>query len=105
MKKKIDPLKRFLALSDAEKDAEVAEFDNEEIDMSKWRPLTPAERKRWQRIKRKLNRGRPVVGRGAKVVAVSIERGLLQRADRFAKKRGMKRAELIAQGLELAMAG
>jgi hypothetical protein len=100
-KKKPTPIEKFLALSDAQKDAEVAEFDKG-IDPSEWRPLNAAERKQWRRVKRRL--GRPKVGQGAKMVAVSIERGLLQRADRYAKRHAMKRAELIAAGLKLVLA-
>jgi hypothetical protein len=33
------------------------------------------------------------------MVAVTIELGLLNRADAFAKKHGMKRAEMVAKGL------
>jgi len=100
-KKKMSPIEKFLALSDAEKDAEVAQFDRE-IPLSETRPLNAAERKLWRRVKRRL--GRPKVGQGAKMVAVSIERGLLQRADRYAKRHAMKRAELIAAGLKLVLA-
>ncbi len=52
---------------------EVAEFDKG-VDLSQWRPLTPSERKLWQKAKRKM--GRPKVGEGAKIVPISIERGL-----------------------------
>jgi hypothetical protein len=99
--KKPTPIERFLSLSDAEKDAEVAQFERE-IPLSESRPLNAAERKQWRRVKRRL--GRPKVGQGAKMVAVSIERGLLQRADRYAKRHAMKRAELIAAGLKLVLA-
>ena len=100
MKKQQTPIERFLALSDAEKDAEVAEFEKG-VDLSQWRPLSAAERKQWARVKRKM--GRPKVGQGAKTVAVSIEIGLLKEADKYAKRRQMKRAELIAEGLRMVM--
>jgi hypothetical protein len=103
MKKIKSPVERFLALSDAEKDAEVAPFEKGEVPLSKSRPLNAAERKQWREIKRKM--GRPTIGEGAKVVAVTIEGGLLRRADRYAKKHAMKRAEMVAKGLELLMAG
>jgi metal-responsive CopG/Arc/MetJ family transcriptional regulator len=35
---------------------------------------------------------------------VSIEQGLLQRADALAKRRGISRSQLISRGLELALA-
>lgn len=43
--------------------------------------------------------GRPVVGEGAKMIAVSIEAGLLRRADEYAKSHGLKRAQMIADAL------
>ena len=57
---------------------------------------------RQRRHNRKV--GRPRVGNGAKMVAVTIEKGLLKRADAYAKRHGMKRAAMIAQGLLLVMA-
>ena len=48
--------------------------------------------------------GRPKIGRGTKMVAVTIEKGLLKRADAYAKRHGIKRARMIAQGLQLVMA-
>lgn len=71
---------------------------DEEFVVDKSRPLSPEQRRRWQAIKRKL--GRPKKGEGAKVISVSVERGLLARSDRLAKKLGISRAALIAQGLE-----
>jgi hypothetical protein len=65
------------------------------------RPLTPSERKRWAAIQKRM--GRPKVSKGAKVVSVSIERGLLDRSDRYARSKGMTRAQLIAKGLEMAL--
>jgi hypothetical protein len=47
--------------------------------------------------------GRPRVGEGAKIVPISIERGLLRRADAFAKRYKLSRSQLLAEGLRLAM--
>ena len=60
--------------------------------------LSPSAGRLWRRAKRK--RGRPRVGKGAKVISVSIERGLLERSDRLADRLGTSRARLIAAGLE-----
>jgi hypothetical protein len=57
------PIEKFLALGDAEKDAEVARFDSGEIPLSQSRSLNASERKLWKRIKRGL--GRPKIGLGA----------------------------------------
>jgi hypothetical protein len=42
------PIKRFLALSDAQKDAEFAPYEKQKV---KSRALTPSERKFWESIK------------------------------------------------------
>ena len=60
-----------------------------------------SDQRRWGRAKRK--RGRPVRGKGAKTISVSIERGLLDRTDRLAKRRGLSRAGIIAEALQLAL--
>jgi hypothetical protein len=100
---------RFLASSDAEKEAVYQSVDRE-IPLAETRPLTPAERRAWERTQAGLKathaarRGRPVVGKGAKGVQVTIEGGLLADADAFAAAHGLKRAQLVAIGLRLAMA-
>ncbi|MCG3125508.1 MAG: hypothetical protein CHACPFDD_00331 [Phycisphaerae bacterium] len=80
---------------------DTAEFDREFVINSFAEP-DPAARRRWQRARRK--RGRPTVGEGAKVVSVSIERRLLARADRLAKKKRVSRAALISRGLRAVLA-
>ncbi len=100
-KLKLDPVERFLSLSDAEKEAEVARFDKPlplDADGLPGKPLTPAQRKRWDKIQKRL-RGRPKIGRGAKILTVSIERGLLEKADAFARQHKLKRSEMVAHGL------
>jgi len=94
------PIERLIALSDEEKDAEVAQYEDG-TDSTDWRPLTPAQRSQWARIKRKS--GRPMVDKGTKIVPVSIERGLLKEADSFAKRHKLKRSQMVAQGLRLVM--
>jgi metal-responsive CopG/Arc/MetJ family transcriptional regulator len=39
------------------------------------------------------------VGRGAKRINISMERGLLDSADEFAKQKGITRARLIAESV------
>jgi hypothetical protein len=92
----------FLALSDADKER-VWESLNRPIPIEETRPLTPDERKLWQRFKWKA--GRPKVGKGSKVVSVSVEKGLLAKADAYAKRHGMKRAQLFQIGLEAVLRG
>jgi hypothetical protein len=94
------PIERFIALPDAQKDAEVAEFEKG-TDPKDWHPLTPAQRRQWARIQRKG--GRPKVGKGAKIVPVSIERDLLKQVDSFAKRHNLKRSQMVAEGLRLIL--
>ncbi len=97
-----DAVEKFLALSPAEKAAELAIFERGEVPLSESRPLNAAERKIWKRFQRKV-RGRPTVGAGAKVMSVSIERTLLKEADSFAKRHKLKRSQMVAEGLRLVM--
>jgi hypothetical protein len=93
--KKVSAVDAFMALPDEEKERQCGQFD-QEFFFEKGRPLTPAQRARWQRAKR---RGRPPVGRGAKVISLSVERQLLTDADARAKVLGITRAELVARAL------
>jgi hypothetical protein len=77
--------------------AATAKFDRELI-IDESRELTPDERVQWRRAKRK--RGRPKMGQGVQVISVSIEKGLLNRTDRLAKRLHTQRTRLIARGLE-----
>ncbi len=71
------------------------------IPRSGTRAATVQERARFNRIRRKA--GRPKIGQGAKVVAVTLEQGLLKRVDAYAKRHAMKRAEMISRALKLLM--
>lgn len=80
---------------------DTSEFDQEFV-VDSFKAPPPADKARWQRAKRK--RGRPKEGKGAKVISVSVEKGLLARADRVAKKMGISRARLIARALRAVLA-
>jgi hypothetical protein len=69
--------------------------------------LPPAEKVRIEQMAHEARAkiGRPVVGQGATSVLVSIERGLLTDADRYAEEQGMSRSELIAAGLRKIIKG
>lgn len=79
-----------------------AEFDKEFIGDT-FGPLTPEMKERWERAKRKP--GRPRVGRGVKVISVSVEKDLLKRSDALARKLKVRRSTLIAAGLRAVLAG
>src|SRR3954469_11289135 len=78
-------------MSAAELAKATAEFDAPNA-FKKARPMTPSER----RQERALRRGRPKIGQWAKKISISLERGVLKDADALARKKGMKRSELIA---------
>lgn len=77
-----------------------AEFDKE-FSIAGFGPPPPEAKAIWEQMKRK--RGRPARGEGAKIIAVSLEKGLLARSDRFARKHGITRSALIARGLEAVL--
>jgi len=104
MKKSTPPnrsrIQEFIDLPDAEKDRIAREFENP-ASAKTFRPLNARERKLWERAKRKM--GRPVVGEGSKVISLSVERELLNRADELAKRKGVSRAALVAAGLHAVL--
>lgn len=88
--KQYDRMKTLgLARATKEFDAEFVADDFSSLDRS--------SRARWAAVKRK--RGRPVRGKGAKAVSVTIERTLLQKTDKLARKLKVSRAQLIERGL------
>jgi hypothetical protein len=90
---------KFDALPAAEKERIFQEIERETPEQRRAasRPLNPAERARWNRIKKKM--GRPKIGKGIKVISLSVERDLLKRADAYAKAAGLKRSAVFAAGL------
>jgi hypothetical protein len=84
----------------AEFDAEVARFDRP-IPLRETRAMTPAERRQWQRAKRRP--GRPRRGKGTRVISLSVEQTLLEKADRAAKRAGISRAALFEMGLHAVL--
>ncbi len=93
----------FIALPDSEKERIYARIEAETPDRSvaRSRPLNARECKQWQRFKAKM--GRPRIGKGAKTISLTVERGLLQQADAYARRHGLSRAALFAQGLRAVM--
>lgn len=78
-----------------------AEFDREFV-AETFGPMPPEAKAKWERAKRK--RGRPTVGKGVKVISVSVEKDLLARSDALAKRLRVPRAALIARGLRQVLA-
>jgi len=95
------PYQKFAALSESQKEEVYRELDDPNIAM-KSRPMSPRMKKLWDKAKRKG--GRPRVGLGAKRVLISVERGLLEDADAFARQRRLTRSELFSRGVKAVLA-
>ena len=67
------------------------------------KPLTAPQRAQHRRAGARAKAGRPKVGRGAQIVPVSIERGLLAEVDAFAQRHHLKRSQMVTEGLRLVM--
>lgn len=92
---------KYARMTAKELSSETAVFD-EEMVVTKSRPLTAEERAWWERVRRRP--GRPRRGRGAKVISVSLEQELLARSDALARNLGISRALLIERGLKAVLA-
>jgi hypothetical protein len=93
--------KRYQDMSLDELREATKEYDREHI---AGKPLTPAMKARNDRAMKALREqrrtgGRPQVGQGAASVMISLERGLLEKADTFAVRRHMSRSEMVARAL------
>jgi len=94
------PKKPFTEMNTQELAEATAEFDREFVADS-FGPPPPEAKAEWEKAKR---RGRPRKGAGAKVISVSVEKGLLDVADSLAKRLKISRAALIARGLRAVLA-
>jgi hypothetical protein len=92
--------KPYDQMTTAELAKATAEFDREFI-ADTFHPLTPAQRAQWERMRRKP--GRPRQGKGVQVISVSVEKDLLARSDRLARRMGLTRAGLIARSLSATL--
>jgi hypothetical protein len=91
--------KRYTEMTAAELAEATGAFD-EDFAFLNGRPLTSAERKLHANARR---RGRPRLGRGAEKIRISVERGLLEAADAYAKMQRMTRSEMVARGLRAVL--
>jgi hypothetical protein len=101
MKRKKSVVKKYERMRPEELEAATAQFDQELV-AEESRPLNAEERLLWRKARRKP--GRPKVGRGARVISVSVERDLLVRSDALAQRLGISRASLVARGLKAVLA-
>jgi hypothetical protein len=102
MKKKASRKGSRFEKMDARELAEATAPYGQEMVIDEFGSPSAAVRRRWERARRKP--GRPRRGKGAKVISVSVERGLLSRSDSLAKNLGLSRASLIERGLKAVLA-
>jgi hypothetical protein len=95
--------KKYWNMTSDELGAATREFDQEGV-AETFRPMTPKEEKAWQAAVRKRPAARTKNGEDVKVISIGIDAGLLRRADAVAKKRGISRAKLVAEGLKAVLA-
>jgi len=89
--------KPFQEMNSEELRAATSEFDLEFSGDTFGRP-NATQRKQLARAKRK--RGRPRIGKGCQTISVTVEKQLLAKTDRLAKRLNVARATLIARGLQ-----
>ena len=90
------PSKPYWEMTTAELREATKEFDQEFIGDT-FGPPTAEQRAQDRRARK---RGRPRTGLGAKTISVTVEKRLLAKTDRLAKKLHVPRAVLIARGLQ-----
>lgn len=83
-------------LAEATKDLENLSFEDT-------RPMNARERREWEAFKRSPGRPRKAAGEKAARVLVTVAPELLKEADAYAKKEGITRSQLFAQGLKSIM--
>ena len=91
---------KFTRLNAAELAEATAPYDVE-MAVDRFSPLSAKAKARWNRARRKP--GRPRRGKGARVISVSVEMGLLARSDALARNLGVSRASLIERGLKAVL--
>lgn len=94
-KSKSTKKKAYWEMGKDELAAATSRFDREQAGTPGHR-LTVAQQAQHERAR---GRGRPKVGQGSERINVTIERGLLGKADALARTEGLSRAEIIAAGL------
>jgi len=96
--------KPFFEMTAAEKSAFVQKLERG-IPRARLRPLSAKENVLWQAARRAPGRPRKPAGEKAVPVRVTFEPSLLTAIDACARQRGISRAQLLAEGAKLALAG
>jgi hypothetical protein len=95
------PKKAYTEMTIAELRRATKQYDEEFGAIDAIQPVTAADRALHARARGK---GRPRIGQGAERINLTIERGLLDRADAYAKAHKITRAKLVSIGLEAVIA-
>ena len=95
--------KPYWEMTTAELREATREFDRERPGVP-GRPLNREERQLHRQVAKRARMGRPRIGLGAKRVLISIERALLDQADRYARQQRISRSQLFAQGVRWVLA-
>ncbi len=74
----------------------------EQVTYENTRPLTADSRRALARAASKG--GRPRIGAGAKRINITVEQTLLTKADAYARRHGLTRAAVVAEGLRKIVA-
>ncbi|HZL36051.1 MAG TPA: hypothetical protein VFC78_12115 [Tepidisphaeraceae bacterium] len=93
-------IEAFISLPDSQKAKIISQIESQtpQQHLASSRSLNARELLQWRRFKSKM--GRPKVGKGAKTISLTVEMGLLKRADAYARRHGLSRATLVARGLK-----
>ena len=97
--------RQFDALPAAEKERIFQEIERGTPAQRSAESLSPsaADRARLARVRKKI--GRPRSGKGVRTISLTVEKGLLERADAYATAQGISRAQLVARGLLSVLPG
>ncbi|HEX5242641.1 MAG TPA: hypothetical protein VFW23_05200 [Tepidisphaeraceae bacterium] len=90
---------KFDAMSPAERQKIIDEIERISPE-KRWgmsKPPTRAERRKLDRIAKKL--GRPKIGNGTRNISITVEIDLLKRAEAYSRRKHMKRSEVFSLGL------
>ncbi len=80
---------------------DTSEFDKEFI-ADTFHPLTPEDRKRWERVRAK--KPSSTSGKNGSGITIKVDHEILKQVDALAKKMGITRESLIHRGIKAVLA-
>jgi hypothetical protein len=90
---------KFDSLPAAEKERIFNEIEQGTPEQRRVESTAPSagDRARLRRVKTKM--GRPKIGKGAKIVSITVEMDLLKQADAYARQNDLNRSQVFTHGL------